>query len=250
MKEFFKKYLGWIVAIIVIIILIFSLDKCNSIKNQSKMDADFYKKQRDGVLDSFNTFKTSSGQTIAYQNQILASKDAIIGNVISEKELKDKKISKLDEKLSAVQTLLATGVLIPFSDTANMHKVIVIKDSISQLVNCMEVPMFFAKGNDTSWFMIKGVVDTNGLMIDSVSFLSNPTFTVGIAKRPGFVNWFKKPVATVFYQDANPYAHTLSMNNIKVKYQEKFYEKKWFWFLLGNFTGAGLTVGLSKAIGK
>ena len=246
MKDLILKYGGWVLAIIAIIVLIFSLDKCNAIKSQSKTDTEFLKKQREGTLDSFKVLKTSSGQTIAYQQQVLASKDAVIGNLISEKELKEKHISKLDQQLSAVQNIIAANVLIPFKDTADIHHIIVVKDSVPHLVSCLTVPLAFDKSNQ--WMILKGVVDTFGIRADSIGFISKPKFTIGLAKEPGFKNFMNPPKATVFFEDENPYAHTMSMRNITVKYQEKFYEKKWFWFILGNLTGFGATIGVSKAV--
>ena len=246
MKNFIAKYGGWILTVIAIIILIFCLDKCNSIQHQSKMDGDFYKKQREGTLDSFKTLKTLSGQTIAYQQQVIASKDAVIGNIVSEKELKEKHITELNQRLSAIQNIIATNVLIPFKDTADIHHIIVVKDSVPHLVNCLAVPLAFDKSDD--WMILRGVVDTFGVRMDSIGFISKPKFTIGLAREPGFKNFLHPPKATVFFEDENPYSHTISMNNITVKYQEKFYEKKWFWFLLGLGTGSGTTIGLRQAI--
>jgi hypothetical protein len=248
MKEFAQKYLPWIIIGVLIVILLLSLDKCHSTKSMSEMDAEFYRKQRQGLLDSFQTFQNEVGQKINYQEQIVASKNAIIGNLISENELKQKRITKLDARLSVVQKILVSNVLIPFSDTANLHQIIVVRDSQPHLVNCVETPLSFEQSSDSNWFVIKGVVDTNGVKIDSISFLSKPSFTIGLAKAPGFINFMKPPKATVFYQDENPYAKTLSMSNVKVKYEEKFYEKKWFWFLMGNATGAGIIAGIVKGI--
>ena len=76
------------------------------------------------------------------------------------------------------------------------------------------------------------------MLIDSLRFFNELSLTIGL-KSQGFL---KKPKPVVIAKNSSPYVQTNSMQNIVIKNDLKFYDKKTFWYSFG--VASGLIVGI------
>jgi hypothetical protein len=83
------------------------------------------------------------------------------------------------------------------------------------------------------YFSFYGVSKENGLLVDSLWFNNESTITIGNKSR-GF---FRKSEPIVKVEYTNPYVSTSSMQNVVIKNELKWYEKKGIWLSLGAVVG-------------
>lgn len=162
------------------------------------------------------------GNRIAEQEQIILSqKDAIQNNMLTIKDLKN-----VQSQVKVRSIFRIDSVFIPYLDTITMI------DSITF------IPRKFNLSND--FYSLSGKTQINSLLLDSVSFSTGLDITIG-SKKMGL---FKSPKPIVIIEYTNPYIVTTSLNNVIIKDQPKWYEKKSFWLsvgLIGGFT-SGLLI--------
>lgn len=161
------------------------------------------------------------GRQIATQNQI------IVNEKLAIEELKKENI-KLKSVTANVKPKIKTtinDIQISFDEPISIHSI----DTNTYI----KVPVNFS---DTSnkWYQVYGSIDTSGLTIKSLSVLNELSITIGSEKQ-GF---FKPAKPVVIVKNENPYSQTIKMNNIVVKNETKWYERKLVWF------GAGIIATL------
>ena len=71
------------------------------------------------------------------------------------------------------------------------------------------------------------------MLIDSLSLYNKQTITFGL-KSNGFL---KKPTPSLVVKNENPYVNVNSLNNVVIRNDLRFYDKKGFWFGVGVGTG-------------
>ena len=81
-----------------------------------------------------------------------------------------------------------------------------------------------------------------GVLLDSINIFNNTNISIGM-KSQGF---FKKPLPVVSIEHSNPYIRTVGLNNIIIKDEKKFYDRKLFWFGLGLVSGVTTTALILK----
>lgn len=182
--------------------------RLNSFKNEvSKLNVDnqYFKE----VL-SFDSLRIATQQQI-----ILNQKDAIKLGVLEFDGLK-----KIKSQVKTITKLRIDSVYIEFKDTLLVTDTIYSKGVI-------RVPKRFEYGE--TYFNIKGIILENKLLIDSLKLHNEMKLTIG-NKRNGL---FKKSTPIVKLTNTNPYMTTLDMNNVIIKNDKRFYEKKLFFVGVG-----------------
>ena len=83
------------------------------------------------------------------------------------------------------------------------------------------------------FYSISGNILKNGILLDSLRFDNKLSLTIGM-KSQGL---FKKPLPIVMAKNSNPFVETSSMQNIVIKNDLKWYDKKMTWFAVGVLSG-------------
>ena len=172
---------------------------------------------------------SEDGTFLAEQEQIILSqKDAINNHLLEIKNLKKIKSQVIVNTITKVDS-----VFIPFvSDTT-------IKDTLV-LDNYIFVPQKFSLLDD--WYSFDGTIKKGGVLLDSISFNNKISLTIG-NKSMGF---FKKSKPIVLVEYSNPYVRTTAMQNIIIKDDLRFYDKKGFWYGFGVVSGIGVVILINK----
>lgn len=145
---------------------------------------------------------------IAEQSQvILSEKDAINDNILILNDFR-----KVKSQIKVITQTKYDSVYVPYTITQN--------DTIYK---------YKSFGFKDEYFGIYGLAKQDGILFDSVYFKNDLTLTIG-NKSNGF---FRKsePIVQVKYE--NPYTTTTSMNNVIIKNDLRWYDKKRNWFVLG-----------------
>lgn len=167
-----------------------------------------------------------NGKRVAEQEQIILSqKDAITHNLLEIERLKEVNAQVIVNTITEVDS-----VFVPFvsaNDTLVGENYIV-------------VPKRFSLSDE--WYSLNGKVIKGGVLLDSISFNNELKITIG-NKSMGI---FKKPKPVVLITNSSPYVRTTGLNNIVIKEDLRFYDKKSFWLGVGFFGGIGTSIMLSK----
>ena len=170
-----------------------------------------------------------NGNRIAEQEQIILSQDdAINNNLLEIKRLKEVNAQVVVNTITQIDS-----VFVPFYvDTTS----IALNDSIVDLDNFIQVPQIFSL--EREWFSFGGKITKTGLLMDSLSFRNELTLTLG-NKSNGIL---KAPTPLVLVEYSNPYVHTTGLQNIVIKNELKWYDKR------GIMLGIGFLGGMTTAI--
>ena len=169
------------------------------------------------------------GSRIVEQEQIILSqKDAIAHNLLEIKRLKKIKSQVIINTITHIDS-----VFVPFvvDSTSN--------DTLTN-DNYIIIPKRFALSEQ--WYRLNGSINKEGLLIDTLNFNNELTLTIG-QKSQGL---FKKSKPIVLVEYSNPYVNTTSMQNIIIKDDLRFYDKKSFWYGLGVVSGIGTAIIINK----
>ena len=172
---------------------------------------------------------SENGNRIVEQEQIILSQtDAINNNLLEIKRLKEIKSQVIINTITQIDS-----VFVPFVMDSTTN------DTLG-LDNYIIIPKRFSLAE--KWYSINGSINKTGLLIDTLSFNNKLSLTIG-NKSQGI---FKKPKPIVLVEYSNPYVSTTSMQNIVIKNELKFYDKKSFWFGIGIVSGIGTAVIINK----
>lgn len=172
------------------------------------------------------TINSDSNLILEQQQIILTQKQALNNNLIEINRLK-----KIQSQVKIVSKVQIDSVFIPFHDTLYIDTHKENKETLKGLIN---VPRRFYLSNE--YYTFDGTILKKGVMLDSVKFNNDMTLTFGFKS----VGLFKKPEPVLDIMYKNPYIQTSSLNNIVIKNQLKWYEKKPFYIGIG-FVGGILT---------
>ena len=182
--------------------------RLNSFKNQIS------KYSLEGQV--FNERLTKDSLKLAEQSQvILTQKDAIRLGVLEVEKLK-----KVKSQVRVVSRTKVDSFFVEFHDT------LLLKDTIYPK-GFLEVPKRFKYAE--KHFNFDGIVLTDKLLVDSFKLHNEMKLTIA-NKRNGI---FKKSTPVVQLENSNPYINTLDMNNVVIKKDKKFFDRKGFWLGLG-----------------
>ena len=170
------------------------------------------------------------GEKLAEQDQVILSQnDAIAHNLL---EIDNLKKIKSQVKIRTVTRI--DSVYIPVLDTVER----IIYDTTG--VALLKLPTKF--GLENEWYSIYSTINTNGMLLDSLSLFNRQVITIGM-KSNGFL---KSPSPVVIVKNENPYISVNSMNNIIIKDNTRFYDKKGFWYGFGVASGLGVSILINK----
>lgn len=204
-KNLFMK-LSVVVLTIIVILLVW--DGCNQ---KARLSA--YKKQISKLTLSNQSFSEridKNGKKIIEQDQlILSQKDAIRNNLLALNGMK-----KVQSQVRIQSIFKVDSIFVPYTDTFIIEK-----------TNYKSFG--FALNNDK--YSIVGKTQEGGILLDSISFNNNLNVTIG-NKSQGFFR-ASKPIVEIQYE--NPYVNTKSVQNIVVKNDIKWWDRKGTWLTLG-----------------
>jgi len=211
-KTFFMR-LSVVVLTIIVILLVW--DGCNQ---KARLSA--YKKQISKlhfVNQSFVEKTTKNGKKIVEQEQlILSQKDAIKNNLLVLDGMK-----KVQSQVRIQSVFKVDSIFVPYTDTF-----IIERNNYKSFG--------FALNNDK--YSIVGKTKEDGILLDSISFNNNLNVTIGNKSRGFFRS--SQPIVQIQYE--NPYVNTKSVQNIIVKNDIKWWDRKGTWLtmgLVGGFVG-------------
>ena len=226
--SFLTKYKknGLIVLLLIVILLLV----CGYYTSRAEL-SDFKGQMLKFDLKEQKYLETISedGTFLAEQEQIILSqKDAIAHNLLEIKRLKKIKSQVIINTITHIDS-----VFVPFvvDSTSN--------DTLTN-DNYIIIPKRFALTEQ--WYRLNGSINKEGLLIDTLNFNNELTLTIG-QKSQGL---FKKSKPIVLVEYSNPYVNTTSMQNIIIKDDLRFYDKKSFWYGLGVVSGIGTAIIINK----
>ena len=206
-----------ILCIILLFILITQLLSTNAKLNEYKEQVVKFKDGEQFFIQKIN----DNGEKIAQQDQIILSqKDAIANNLIVIEDLK-----KIKSQVTIKTITQIDSIFVPIIDTVER----IVFDG--QGIAFLKLPTKF--GIQEEWYSLYSTINDKGMWIDSLSLYNRQIITLGL-KSNGF---FKSPTPTVMVKNENPYVNVKSLNNVVIKNDTRFYDKKGFWYGLGVGTG-------------
>jgi len=218
-----KLLLSLVVFIVVILLLVWKSCSVQSQLSAYKMQMQKFELGEQKFLTTIN----EKGEKINEQEQlILSQKDAIAHNVLELENLK-----KVQSQVIVKTNTIIDSVFIPFDDSwqdENQFDTIVHIDTIRQFIY---VPKTFSLIDEH--YSLFGNVNKSGVLIDSLRLQNSLTLTIGM-KSQGFL---KKPKPIVIAKNSNPYFETYSMQNVIIRNDLKWYDKKSTWFGIGVIGG-------------
>lgn len=162
---------------------------------------------------TFINVTDKSGDTISQQKQlILTPKQADKLDLIKDTDLKD-----ISSQIQIKTVTKIDSIFIPYKVYDTIYKSFDLKNE------------FYSLG---------GKVDKNGVILDSFNIFNKTSVTVGM-KSKGI---FKKPEPIVTIKHNNPYIKTKGLSNIIIKDEQKWYDRKLFWFGTGIISGVTISL--------
>lgn len=209
-KKVFIMRMSVVVLIMLVILLVW-----NGCNQKARLSA--YKKEMNKLTwwnQSFIEQKTKDNKVIVEQSQIILSqKDAIKNHLLELDGLK-----KIKSQVKIKSVFQVDSVFVPYTDTFYIEQT--------------KYHGFIFALNDKS-YSIFGKTKENGILIDSLSFKNDLNITIGNKSR-GFFR-ASEPIVKVEYQ--NPYISTKSIQNVVVKNDVKWWDRKGTWLGIGIISG-------------
>lgn len=209
----FLMRLSVVVLTIIVVLLVWS--GCNQ---KARLSA--YKNQMSKLTFTNQVFvekKDKEGNKIIEQEQlILSQKDAIRNNLLIIEKMK-----KIKSQVRIQSVMQIDSVFVPYTDTFLVEK-----------TNYRE----FGFGLNAEHYAIAGRTKEKGVLIDSVTFRNDLSVTIGNQSR-GF---FRSSQPIVKIENSNPFINTKSVQNVVIKNDIKWWDKKGTWLtmgLVGGFVG-------------
>ena len=225
--SFITKYRNGLIVLLLIVILLLVCGYYTSRAELSDFKGQMLKfdLKEQKYLESIS----EDGTFLAEQEQIILSqKDAIAHNLLEIKRLKKIKSQVIVNTITQIDSVFVPFVM---DSTSN--------DTLTN-DNYIIIPKRFALTEQ--WYRLNGSINKEGLLIDTLNFNNELTLTIG-QKSQGL---FKKSKPIVLVEYANPYVNTTSMQNIIIKDDLRFYDKKSFWYGLGVVSGIGTAIIINK----
>lgn len=224
MVSFFQKRKTLVIVLLLVIVCLLVCGYASSRAELSLFKSQVSKLEFD--KQRYEETIAENGSRIVEQEQlILSQKDGIALKILEIDRLKKVKSQVIVSTITQIDS-----VFIPFSETDTIQ--IATNDTSNTIGTYLRVPKPFSL--NTEWYGITGKVNSSGVNLDSLSFRNKMKITIG-SKSQGL---FKKPKPIVLMENENPYVQTTGMQNIVIKNELKWYEKKGLWF------GVGVAVGV------
>jgi len=244
---FFTKYKEK--GLIVLLLIVITLLVCSYYNSRAEL-SDFHNQMLKFDLKEQKYLETigENGNRIVEQEQIILSKN----DAISHNLLEIKKLKKIKSQVTINTITHIDSVFVPFlDDSVSIDNHYISTSTLSSIISNGDIkamsvddfiliPKRFALNEE--WYSINGNINKTGLLIDTLIFNNELSLTIG-SKSQGI---FKKPKPIVLVEYSNPYVRTTSMQNIIIKDDLRFYDKKSFWYGLGVVSGIGTAIIINK----
>lgn len=211
--------------IVLLILMVCGWINSNAQLTEYKTQMNKFDSKEQKYLETIN----EEGKRIVEQEQIILSqKDAITNNLLEIEKLKKLKARVVVNTITKIDS-----VFIPFvSDTTTFDTLVI--------DNYIIVPKRFSLQQE--WYSMDGSILKDGLLMDNLSFNNELKITLG-SKSEGI---FKSPKPVVLVEYSNPYVSTTGMQNVVIKNDLKFYDRKTFWLGVGFVSGIGTSILINK----
>jgi len=209
-KNPFLLRLSLVVLTIIVILLVW--DSCNQKARLSAFKENIAKLKL-GNQEFKETINKENKKVIQQEQLILSQRDAIKNNLLIIDKMK-----KIQSQVRLETVLKVDSIFIPYTDTLYVDK-----------NNYAE----FGFGLTEKHYEIRGKTKKNGILLDSISFRNDLSVTIGNKSR-GF---FKSSQPIVEINNSNPFITTQSMQNVVIKNEVKWWDKKGTWLTLGLIGG-------------
>lgn len=194
-----EKYFKYVIIILAILQVI-SLSKCNNYKKETSTYKDLYVNGK----QEFENFKTSTGKVIQKQKAIQTEDKKIVEDLLHEIDFLKKKKRTIRTVVKTETVFKLDSVFVPFADTS----------SKTVLIDGVQTPIIIPPKlflNKTPHYTIGGTVLFEGIQFDSLEFKN--TSTLAIQEKGGIMN--KRNI--VYINNSNPYFKTVGMNSVVTK---------------------------------
>ena len=212
----FYKILG----IVLLAYSLFITYQCNDFKGQSFRDAEAivsYKSRN----QQFQSIINSKDQRISTQNKVIARNSKELQELLQE----NSGLKKITKQIALESETKIKNIIASYT-----------KDTVETFIyDTVEVDKPIGVKFDTEfnltdkWYSVAGKVKQEGIVLDSLSFVSDMVINIGYSKD----KWYKKLEPKVEIIENNPYTATTNLNNLTVTEDKKWYQRPLFWFLSG-----------------
>ena len=215
--EKLKNYI--IIGVLIAIILLLGwgvLNMRGELKNYQNQISKFELGEQEYI-----TKLDAQGRELNEQSQVILTKDQAIKHGLLEID----RLKKVQSQVKVITRTQVDSILIPFIDSVDKH--ILVVDSI----NYLPIPKSFSLTD--KWYSFDGVINKQGILMDSISFVNDIRITLGYKKQPFIKDLFSKPIPIVDVLNQNPYTEVTGLQNVVIEERKKFYHKKGFWAGVG-----------------
>ncbi len=181
-----------------VLLLIVILQQCNNQKEVQDLHAKIEFQKSEFIIKELN-----NGTTIAQQRRVIVSDQRILNELTDKVE----GLRKIKQQIKTVVEVRIDSFPVPYIDTIeiNSHKG----------YKWLKLPMSY--GVETKDFNFYNTIDSSGKQfIDSLSFILEPTFTIGDPDIPFIKRIFKKHEPIVTFETGNKYATVKDMSNLQL----------------------------------
>ena len=213
-----------ILGIGLLVYSLFITYKCNGFKEQSLKDVEAIASYKTRS-QHFETLNNSKDQRISIQNKVIARNNKELQDLLKE----NSDLKKVNKQIALEAETKIKNVIASYT-----------KDTIETFIyDTVEVdkPIGVVFGTEFTlndkWYTVAGKIQKEGVLIDSLSFISDKVINIGYSRE----KWYKKLEPKVEIVENNPYTTTTNLNNITVQEDKKFYQRPLFWFLSGAVVG-------------
>jgi hypothetical protein len=211
-----KKVNRLFFAILFIVIAILLWRGCENERDRSRLISQLGEyKLKEKV---FEVKRLEDSSTLASQTQtIMTQKEAIeLGLLELEKSMKE-----VQSQVKQKSTITIIEKQVPFIPDGYVDTIGLVRNESGDGIrrDSIAVPTRF-KVNE-KWFNIDGLVNKEGLTIDSLAIPNKTIVTIGY-KKAGFLNLSKDAIVQV--KNENPYVNVTGLDNIVIKKKKKIWQ--------------------------
>lgn len=199
-----KISLGLVIAAVVVLVI----GTGRMLKRIEQRNQAQYEQFQATTVQSFEQRITEQGQVISQQTaQIGTLKDAIKAGLVTQEELRQANIDKARVIVSLQAQIKVLNLKLEYKpDTVFIYDTTIIDGN-----TYLRVPMAFVS-SPNKWYDIRGVVQSDGVDISSLTMYQEPKFMLGYRSN----GLFKAPSPIVSYTDGNPYWSPIEMQNVEI----------------------------------
>lgn len=205
-----KNYIFYILFLILALILIFSIEKCNFIQDQEN-------KNIAAITDTIKYFKNKLGSKTAEIKTLQLNNEQLQHLILD----KDKELTLLTKEFSKINSIIKYKTLVQY-DT--------IKITYKDTVPCVFKRFGQVKEN---WYSFSYNSNQKGITVDSLKTHTETTIVNGFKRK-----WLLgKETMTTNITNSNPYLEVIQIKSAEVVVPQPWYKKWYVWFVVGISAG-------------